>query len=114
MQLLSNSKNSMGFFKQAKDMYKLQKEAKTVKKELANIHIEAEEQGVTVTINAELECVEVKITDEAMGNKTSLEKNILRATNKAMKKGQQIAAEKMKNVMNMMGMGKAPEQTPTV
>jgi DNA-binding YbaB/EbfC family protein len=95
----------MGIFQQAKDMYKLQKEAKSVKKELTNIHIEADEGGVTVTINAELECVDVKINDEAMANRTSLEKSLVKAINKAAKKGQQIAAEKMKNVMNMMGMG---------
>lgn len=100
----------MSMFQQAKDMYKLQKEAKTIKKELANIHIEAEEDGVIVTVNAELECVDIKISDEAMANKESLQKNMLKAFNKALKKGQQIAAEKMKGVMSMMGMGAAPEE----
>lgn len=102
----------MGVFQQAKDMYKLQKEAKTIKKELANIHIEAEEDGVTVTVNAELECVSVAISDEAMGRgKESLQKNILKAFNKGLKKGQQIAAEKMKGVMSMMGMGQPAAET---
>ena len=96
----------MGVFQQAKDMYKLQKEAKAIKKELANIHIEAEEDGVTVTVNAELECVGITISDEAMTRgKDSLQKNLLKAFNKGLKKGQQIAAEKMKGVMSMMGMG---------
>ncbi len=95
----------MGVFQQAKDMYKLQKEAKAVKKELANIHIEAEEDGVVVIMNAELEVIEVKISDEAATNKGSLEKKLLKAFNKGLKKGQEIAAEKMKSVMSMMGMG---------
>ncbi len=98
----------MGVFQQAKDMYKLQKEAKAVKKELANIHIEAEEDGVVVIINAELEVMEIKISDEAASNKGSLEKKLLKAFNKGLKKGQEIAAEKMKTVMNMMGMGQDP------
>ena len=37
--------------------------------------------------------------------KDSLQKNLLKAFNKGLKKGQQIAAEKMKGVMSMMGMG---------
>ena len=35
-------------FKQAKDMFRLQRESKRVKKELKNIHVEAEAQGVKV------------------------------------------------------------------
>ena len=95
-------------FQQAKDMYKLQKEAKTIKKELANIHIEAEEDGVIVTINAEMEVMDVKISDEALQNKVSLEKSLVKAFNKGLKKGQEIAAEKMKGVKSMMGMGAEP------
>lgn len=91
-------------FQKAKDMYKLQKEAKTVKKELENIHIEAEEEGVTVTVNAELEVIDIQISDEAMENKESLQRKLIKALNKGVKKGQQIAAEKMKHVMSMMGM----------
>lgn len=94
----------MSMFQKAKDMYKLQKEAKTVKKELENIHIEAEEEGVTVTVNAELEVIEVRIADEAMSDKESLQKKLIKALNKGIKKGQQIAAEKMKHVMSLMGM----------
>ncbi len=103
----------MGMFQQAKDMYKLQKEAKAVKKELANIHIEAEEDGVIVTINAELEVVDIKISEEAATNKGSLEKKLLKAFNKALKKAQQIAAEKMKSVMSMMGMGPEAQAAAT-
>ena len=97
--------------KQAKDMYKLQKEAKSIKKELSNIHIEAEEDGVIVTVNAELECVSISISEEAMQSKDALEKKILKAFNKGLKKGQQIAAEKMKGVMSMMGMAPEAEES---
>lgn len=95
-------------FEKAKDMYKLQKQARKIKKELKNTHIEAEHEGVTVTINGEQEVVKIEITDEALTNKSKLEDNLLKATNKAIKKSQQIGAEMMKEVMgdlNLPGMG---------
>lgn len=88
-----------------KDMYKLQKQAKKIKKELKNIHIEAEVNGVTVTIDGEQNIINLSISDEAMENKTKLEKSIKEAMAKATKKSQQIAAEKMKGVMGDMGFG---------
>lgn len=100
--LLFNFTNMLG---KMKDMYKLQKQAKAIKKELKNIHIEAESGGVTVTIDGEQNIIDVLISDEAMENKKSLEKNIKEAMAKATKKSQQIAAEKMKAVMGDMGFG---------
>lgn len=95
-------------FEKAKDMYKLQKQARKIKKELKNTHIEAEHEGVTVTINGEQEVVKIEITDEALQNKKKLEESLLKATNKAIKKSQQIGADMMKDVMgdlNFPGMG---------
>jgi len=94
-------------FKQMKDMYKMQKEAKAIKKELAQIHVEAEISGVVVLVSAEQELISVQIPDEMMGaeNKAKLQKAIVDATKKAMKKAQEIAAEKMKGIMGQMGMG---------
>lgn len=95
-------------FEKAKDMYKMQKEARKIKKQLANTHIEAEHEGVKVTINGEQEVVEIDINDEAIQDKKKLEKNLLQAFNKAIKKSQQVGAEMMKDVMgdlNLPGMG---------
>ena len=94
-------------FKQMKDMYKMQKEAKAIKKELAQIHVEAEVDGVVVLVSAEQELISVNIPDELMGveNKAKLQKAIVEATKKATKKAQEIAAEKMKGIMGQMGMG---------
>ena len=92
-------------FGKMKDMYKLQKQAKQIKKELKNIHIEAEAGGVIVTIDGEQNIINISISDDAMTNKKTLEKNIREALNKATKKSQQIAAEKMKGVMGDMGLG---------
>lgn len=95
-------------FDKIKDIYKLQKQAKEIKKKLKNVHIEAESDGITVIINGEQEIMEVKISDEAAQNKRELEKNLVKCLNKAMKKSQQIGAEMMKDVMgglNIPGLG---------
>ena len=97
----------MGLFGQLGDMYKLQKEAKRIKAELAKIHVFAEVNGVKVTVSGEQEVVKFEITDSAvLTDARKLEKSVLDATNRAMKKAQQIAAEKMKSVMGgFPGMG---------
>jgi DNA-binding protein YbaB len=99
-------------FDKAKDLYKIQKEARKIKGELKKTHIEAEVEGVTVTINGEQEVQKVEITDEAIqkaqGNKKDLENALEKAFNKAIKKSQEIGAEKMKSIMgdmNFPGLG---------
>ncbi|MDP4007979.1 MAG: YbaB/EbfC family nucleoid-associated protein [Candidatus Peregrinibacteria bacterium] len=93
----------MGMFDQAKDLYKLQKEAKKIKKELSNMHIEAAQDGVTVIINGEQQVIKVEISDEAKGN-SRLETLLTEVFNKALKKSQEIAAEKMKAIMGNLGL----------
>ena len=86
------------------DMYKLQKEAKKIKKELAQTHVFAESNGIKVTVNGEQEVLSVEILDESiLGDAKALSKNMADATNRALKKAQSIAAERMKSVMGMMG-----------
>lgn len=98
----------MTSFKQAKDMFKLQKEAKRIKKELKNIHVEAEAEGVVVTVNAEQEIISITIADDVLRERIpALLKDAL---NRSLKKAQVVATEKMQGVMSQMGMG-APEQT---
>jgi len=100
----------MGFFDKAKDMYNLQKQTKVIKKELKNTHIESETDGVTVVVTAEQEFVSITIKEEQWGElknseygKRKLEEALLKACNKAMKKAQEIAAAKMKNVWKELG-----------
>lgn len=90
-------------FDQAKDLYKLQKEAKRIKKELSKMHIEAAEAGVAITINGEQEVIKVEISDEAKNN-SKLESILTEVFNKALKKSQEIAAEKMKAIMGNLGL----------
>jgi len=90
----------MGMFGQMGDMYKLQKEAKRIKKELSQIHISAEVDGVKIIVNGEQEIISVDFLDEGvLQDSKKLSKAIVEAFNKAVKKSQMVAAEKMKAVM---------------
>ncbi len=93
----------MGFMDQAKDLYKLQKQAKQIKKQLKNIHIEAESDGVVVVVNGEQNFIEARIPEALSGDVKRIGKAIVDASNKAIKKSQAIAADKMKDVMGDMG-----------
>jgi DNA-binding protein YbaB len=87
-------------------MFKLQKQAKKIKKELKNIHVEAEAEGVEVVVNAEQEVISITIGEEVPRERIAA--LVTDALNRAMKKAQIVAAEKMQAVMGQMGMG-APD-----
>ena len=91
-------------FGKMKDLYNLQKQAKAVKKDLQNTHIEAEVNGVVVVMNGEMTVVDIRIAEECMARGAiSLSKDIKEALAKAKKKAEQIAAEKMKAVIGEGG-----------
>ncbi len=93
-------------FNQMKDLYKMQKQAKEMKKILKTIEVEAEEDGVLVVVNAAQDIVSVEIGESLLqpNNKKRIEKNILTALQRANKKAQEVAAEKMKPLMGQMGL----------
>lgn len=88
-------------FKQARDMFRMQREAKRVKKELKNIHVEAEAQGVKVIVAADQEIVSIEISPDVPFDQIG--GRLKDALNRAMKKVQVISAEKMQGVMGEMG-----------
>lgn len=93
----------MSLFGQVKDMYKLQQQAKKIKKELAKIHVFAEANGVKVTVSAEMEVMKVEIMDEEiLKDAGKITQAMLDATNRALKKAQQISAERMQAMMGGM------------
>ena len=95
----------MGMFDQAKDLYKLQKQAKQIKDELANIHIESTEGGVKVVINGEQNVISIHVEQEFYKDDfVKVAKDLVVAMNKAIRKSQAIAADKMKEIMGGMGM----------
>jgi DNA-binding protein YbaB len=103
----------MTSFSQLKDMYRLQREAKRIRKELGKVHIEAETNGLKVIVTAEQDIVSVHIP-ETMTDRATIEYSMKDATNRAMKKAQLVAAERMQGIMKEMGMagGGAPEGLP--
>lgn len=88
-----------------KDLYKLQKQAKEIREKLQNTHIEAELEGITVTVDGQQEIIKVNIAEDAFTDKKKVENNLVKALNKAIKRSQQIGAEQMKGVMGDMGLG---------
>lgn len=85
------------------ELMELQKKAAAIQKELETIHIEAEVDGVVVTIDGKLEIINVKFEDPSiLKDQTKTEKAILEATNKWIKKAQEVAAQKMQWVMGDM------------
>lgn len=97
----------MGKFQDVQKLLKLRKEAKKIQKKLKNMHIEADEGNITVTISGEQKVVKVVIRDEQMDSsaKEALENALVIAFNKAIEKSQQIAAENMKEIMGEFGGG---------
>jgi len=92
----------MTSFGQMKDMYKLQRDAKRIKKELKNIHVEAEASGVKVVVSAEQEIISIEIAPEVA--REDIARLVTDATNRAMKKAQLVASERMQSVMQQMGL----------
>ena len=85
------------------ELLKLQQQASKIKKELSNIHIEAEVDWLVVTVDWELKVVKVEIENASiLSDKAKMETAILEAVNKWMKKAQEIAADRMKDVMSWM------------
>jgi len=101
----------MNAFGDVKKLMKLRKEAKVIQKKLKNIHIEAEEGNVKVTINGEQKVVNVEITLEEASetNIKKLENNLIIAFNKGVKKSQEVAAENMKDILGQLGGGGLPD-----
>ena len=89
-------------FSQAKDMFRMQRDAKRIKKELKNIHVEAEAQGVKVTVTAEQEILSIEIAPDVP--REQLPALLKDALNRALKKAQVISAERMQGLMSEMGM----------
>lgn len=85
-----------------KDMFKLQREAKRIKKELKNVHVEAEAEGVKVVVSAEMEIVEVTVDPQTPIERVAA--LFMDATNRAFKKAQVVAAERMQGVMGQLGL----------
>ena len=98
-------------FGKIRDMYKLQKQAREIQKELKDTEIEAKSNDgwVTVVFNGEQHLQEITLDEEALRpeNRKELEKQLVNTISQAISRSQALAAEKMKSVMgdlNLPGM----------
>lgn len=87
---------------QARDMFRLQRQAKKMKKELKNIHVEAEASGVKVVVSAEQTIISIEIDPSV--ERDAIPGLLIDALNRAFKKAQIISSEKMQAIMGDMGM----------
>ena len=95
-------------FGKMKDLYKLQKQAREIQRELRDTEIEARsnDDWVTVVFNGEQHLQEITLADEALRpeNRQELEKQLVNTISQAISRSQALAAEKMKSVMGDMGL----------
>ena len=96
-------------FDKAKKLWKLQSKAKAIQNELKAMEFSAEELGgkVTVTVNGEQKVVGIDIAEELLdpNEKEAVERFVRQATNAALAKAQQEAAQKMKAIAGDLGLG---------
>ncbi len=99
-------------FSKAKELMRLQQEIAKIQKELSNTHVEAEADGLVVTIDCQLKAVSAKVEKpELLKDQAKLEAAIVTAANKGLKKAQEIAGAKMQGVAKQMGID-LPDQLP--
>lgn len=97
----------MGKMQDAQQLLKLRKQAKSVEKKLKNIHIEADDGDITITIDGKQNVIKVDIKREDLDPKVKeqLEKSLVEAFNKGVKKSQEVAAANMQDLLGQMGGG---------
>lgn len=87
----------------ARDLYKLQKQARAIQKELKDTEVEASgaDGEVTVVFNGEIHLVDIKIGESMLetGKKRELEAALKKTISEAISRAQGIAAEKAKDLM---------------
>ena len=97
-------------FSKAWDLMKLQQEATRIQKELQNTLIESEIDWLVITFDWEMKAVKVDFEKDELvpwlssSQKENLQKAILEAINKWVKKSQEVAASKMQWIMGQMWM----------
>jgi DNA-binding protein YbaB len=93
-----------------KQLMDLKRQADQLKKELEVIKIEvAEVRGIKIVVNGAQSFQSIEIDESLLtaANKNRIQMDLLRTINSAIKKSQQQAANKMKNMpgFNLPGMG---------
>lgn len=89
-------------FDKVKQLMEMKRQADSIKKELESTFVEVEEiNGLRIRISGAQKFKGIEFADKFIESrdKSRLEKDLLRCMNAAVKKSQNVAAEKMKSVM---------------
>ena len=89
-------------FDKMKQLMEMKRQADSIKKELESTFVEVEEiNGLRIRISGAQKFKGIEFADKFIESrdKARLEKDVLRCLNAAIKKSQNVAAEKMKSVM---------------
>lgn len=89
-------------FDKMKQLMEMKKQADQIKRELDASDVESNEvSGIKIVINGSQQFRSVEIDQSLLGteNKAKLEQDLLRGLNDAIKKSQNLAAQKMKGVL---------------
>ena len=96
-------------FGKIKKAYSLQKQVKTIQRELEEYVVTAEYLGgkIKVAVNGGMKVEKIEISPDLLRseNKTKIEKGLKEALKEAMNNAQKLAAQKMKDVAGDLGLG---------
>lgn len=90
-------------FEKLKQIKDLRSQAKTIQSALATESVTSEKDGVTITLNGNLEITHVSIADGM--TKAQIEKAVLESANDATKKAQKVIAQKMQAMGGLSKLG---------
>jgi DNA-binding YbaB/EbfC family protein len=89
-------------FDKMKELMEMKRQADQIKRELDAVIVDSDEgRGIKVKINGSQGFQSIEIEERLLGpeNKKRLETEVLRSVNAAVRKSQNVAAQKMKSLM---------------
>lgn len=89
-------------FNKLKQIKDLRSQAKTLQNTLAQEKVTVEKHGITLTLNGNMEIVDLKITDKSS---SGLENDIKDCLNDAIKQAQKVMAKKMQEMGGLGDLG---------
>ncbi len=89
-------------FNKLKQIKDLRSQAKTMQSMLADETVTAEKNGITITMNGNMEITDVKLPENT--DNAKLEKSLAACLNDAIKKTQKIMAKKMQEMGGFPGL----------
>ena len=89
----------MSMFSKLGDLKEMKNQAQAMQAMLAQEQVTATKGDVTITMNGNQEILDVKLSDNALNNKESLEQDIKNALADAIKQVQRLMASKLGGMM---------------